>query len=188
MLSNRRFILIDTETTGFDYKKHQLLEIGILILENLEVIDTIDIKIKHKEYLVTPQALEHNKIDIKEHNKIGITEEKACELILERLNEHKIDDKGFIVIGQNVDFDINFLQSMFYRNNKAEEFRQVVSYRKLDLMQLGLIKTLEGKINLESQALDHMMEKLNIEMVENRHRATVDCYLELEVLKKLLSL
>lgn len=28
-LKNRRFILIDAEATGFDCKKHQMLEMGI---------------------------------------------------------------------------------------------------------------------------------------------------------------
>ncbi|MEG0908751.1 MAG: 3'-5' exonuclease [Bacilli bacterium] len=188
LLNERQFILLDTETTGFNYKKHQILEIGILVIEEMKVKDIIDIKVKHKDYNITIDALEHNKIDLKEHDKIGITEEDACKEIHKKLKEHMNSDKGYIIIGQNVDFDISFMQEMFNRNNMYKEFREVISYRKLDLMQLGLIKTLEGKIDLESQSLDHMMEKLDVTMVENRHRAIIDCGLEFEVLKKLLKL
>ena len=38
-LKNRNFILIDTETTGFDEKKNQILEVGILVIKDLKVID-----------------------------------------------------------------------------------------------------------------------------------------------------
>ena len=63
-----------------------------------------------------------------------------------------------------------------------------MSYRKLDIMQVALVKSLEGKIELESQSLDSLLEALNIDMPEDRHRAIVDCYLEFEVLNRLLSL
>ena len=37
-LRDRNFILIDIETTGFDEKKHQILEIGILVIKDLKLI------------------------------------------------------------------------------------------------------------------------------------------------------
>ena len=46
-LRDRNFILIDIETTGFDEKKHQILEIGILVIKDLKVIDQFEVKIKH---------------------------------------------------------------------------------------------------------------------------------------------
>lgn len=41
---DRRFLLLDLETTGFDEKKHQILEVGMLILENGKIIDSLEIK------------------------------------------------------------------------------------------------------------------------------------------------
>ena len=48
-LRDRNFILVDTETTGFDEKKHQILEVGILVIKDLKVVGEFEVKIKHNE-------------------------------------------------------------------------------------------------------------------------------------------
>lgn len=188
-LRNRNFILIDSETTGFDEKKHQLLEVGILVIKDLKVIEEFEIKLKHKEYTITTKAMEANKINILEHEKQALFENEAAEKILEFLSKHKAEnEEGYIVIGQNVQFDIKFLETMFLRVSKIKDYRKLVSYRNLDIMQLAIIKNLEGKISLEKQDLDSILKELNIEIPKNRHRALTDCYLEYEALIKLLNL
>lgn len=168
-LRNRNFVLIDVETTGFDEKKHQILEVGMLVIKNMEIVDKLEVKVKH--------------------NKQAIEEKEAAELILKFLNDNKSEEEeGYIVIGQNIGFDIKFLEAMFLRCYLIKEYRKVISYRNLDLMQLALIKNLEGKINLEKQDLDHILNKLNIDIPENRHRALMDCKLEYEAMIKLLNL
>lgn len=188
-LRNRNFILVDTETTGFDEKKHQILEVGILVIKDLKVVNEFEVKIKHREYTVTAKAMEANKINILEHEKEALFEKEAAEKILEFLNKHKGEnDEGYIVIGQNVEFDIKFLEEMFLRTYKIKEYRKVVSYRSLDIMQLAMIKNIEGKISLEKQDLDSILKELNIEIQENRHRALADCYLEFEAMIALLDI
>ena len=123
-LRNRNFILIDTETTGFDEKKHQILEVGILVIKDLKVIDQFEVKIKHREYTITAKAMEVNNIN----------------------------------------------------------------YRNLDIMQLAMIKNMEGKISLEKQDLDSILKELNIEVPKKRHRALIDCYLEFKAMCKLLNM
>lgn len=191
-LKDRTYVLIDTETTGFNKEKHQLLEVGMLVIKDLKVIDELEIKIKHKEYTITPGAIAANKIDIVSHDSEGIELKKACDEIISFLKQYVdvIDGKsqGLIAIGQNIDFDLGFLEQLFLSAYKIKDYRDCISYRKLDIMQLALIKNLEGKINLEKQDLDTLLNTLGIEIPENRHRAITDCYLELEVLKKLLNL
>lgn len=191
-LKDRTFILIDTETTGFNKDKHQLLEVAILVIRDLKVIDKLEVKIKHKEYTVTIGAMSSNKIDLFEHDKEGVDYKVACDRIIEFLRQYVevIDGKssGLITIGQNIDFDLGFLEQIFLSAYKIKEYRECISFRKLDIMQLALIKNLEGKIELEKQDLDTLLNSLDIEIPINRHRALVDCYLELEVLNRLLSL
>ena len=188
-LRDRNFILIDTETTGFDEKKHQILEVGILVIKDLKLIAHFEVKIKHREYTITAKAIEANKINIVEHEKEALFEKEAAEKILEFLNKHKGEnDEGYIVIGQNVAFDVKFLEEMFLRTYKIKEYRQVISYRNLDIMQLAMIKNIEGKISLEKQDLDSILKELNIEVPEKRHRALVDCYLEFKAMCKLLKM
>ena len=76
---------------------------------------------------------------------------------------------------------------MFLRTYKIKEYRQVISYRNLDIMQLAMIKNMERKISLEKQDLDSILKELNIEVPE-RHRALVDCYLEFKAMCKLLKM
>lgn len=186
-LRDRRFILLDLETTGFDEKKHQILEAGMLILENRKVIDSLEIKIKHKEYLVTPGAMKANKIDLLKHDEEAVDTKNAVTNILEFLRKNKSEDK-FIVIGQNINFDIKFIEEMFLKEWKIKEFRELVSYRVLDIMQLAMIRNLEGKINLEKQDLDTILNALEIAIPETRHSAMTDCKLEFEVFKKLMAM
>lgn len=183
----RRFMLVDTETTGFDEKKHQILQIGMLIIDNGEVIDTLEIKIKHKEYLVSPGAMKANKINLVEHDESAIDTKRAAEYILEFLRKNKAEER-YITVGQNVNFDIRFLEEMFLKEWKIKEFRELVGYRILDIMQLAMIRNLEGKISLEKQDLDTLLNALEITIQKGRHSAMVDCELELKVLNKLLAL
>ena len=187
-LRDRNFILIDIETTGFDEKKHQILEVGILVIKDLKLIAHFEVKIKHREYTITAKAIEANKINIVEHEKEALFEKEAAERMLEFLNKHKGEDEGYIVIGQNVAFDIKFLEEMFLRTYKIKEYRQVISYRNLDIMQLAMIKNMERKISLEKQDLDSILKELNIEVPKKRHRALIDCYLEFKAMCKLLKM
>lgn len=188
-LRNRNFVLIDTETTGYDEKKHQILEIGMLVIKNMEVVAELEVKVKHREYVLTAGAMKANSIDIVDHEKEALEEKAAAELILKFLNDNKAEEEeGYIVIGQNIGFDIKFLEAMFLRCYLIKDYRKVISYRNLDLMQLALIKNIQGKIDLEKQDLEHILNKLNIEIPSNRHRALKDCELTYQAMIKLLNL
>ena len=81
---------------------------------------------------------------------------------------------------------IKFIEKLFLSTGRIKDFRNFVGYRKLDLMQLFLIRNIEGKIKAEKQDLDYILNTLNIEIPTDRHSALKDCFLEYEVLKKLL--
>lgn len=188
-LKDRYYVLIDTETTGFDKEKNQLLEVGMLIIKDMQIVESFEVKIKHKEYTLTTGAMKANKIDLIEHEEEAYDEKSAAELILYTLNKYiDEDDKGMIVIGQNIQFDLGFLEKMFLRLGKIKEYRKHISHRQLDIMQLAILKSIEGKIELEQTNLDTILNKLEIEVPEDRHRALTDCYLEYSAMIRLLAL
>ncbi|MGL5718001.1 MAG: 3'-5' exonuclease [Paraclostridium sp.] len=187
-LKDRYYVLIDTETTGFNKNKHQLLEVGLVVLKNKQVVEWFEVKIKHIDYTINTEAMKANKIDLLAHEEEAYDEKGAAELILYILSKYIEDEKGLIVVGQNIDFDIGFLESMFIRVGKIKEYRKCISYRKLDIMQIALTKCLEGKIELERLDLDSLLNKFEIDILDNRHRALTDCYLELAVMNRLLDL
>ncbi|MEG0296827.1 MAG: 3'-5' exonuclease [Clostridium sp.] len=187
-LKDRLMILVDTETTGFSKDKHQLLEVGILVMQNREIKAEFEVQIKHKDYTVTTSAMSANKIDLIKHEETALTLNDAAEEILKFLKEHNNTGNGYIFVGQNVQFDIGFLEKMFLECRRIKEYRDLVSYRNFDLMHLALTKNLEGKIELEKLNLDTILTTLGIEIPENRHRALQDCYLEFEAINRLLDL
>ena len=186
-LKKRKMVLIDVETTGLDPERHQLLSVGMLVIENLKIIDKLEINIKHKDYYISPKALKTNKINILEHEEHAIESKQAVEEIIQFLEKNKSDDK-FIVLGQNVIFDRNFLEKFFIKEWKIKEYRSLIDYKSLDLMQLSLIRNIEGKIVLEKQDLDTILKTLDICIPETRHSALVDCELEFEVFKRLINM
>lgn len=183
-------ILVDVETTGLDSEKNQLLEVGMLVIYQMEVVAKLELKIRHNAYFVTPGAIRANNIDIIKHDEDGITTKEAAEEILKFVEDVKGDSsEKIILIGQNVDFDIRFIEKLMLQEYKIKDFRKFVGYKKLDIMQVALIKSIEGKVKLENQHLDHLLKELDIDIKENvRHSAIGDCYLEWEVLNKLLGL
>lgn len=189
-LRDRRMILLDVETTGFDCEKNQLLEVGMLVIYQMEVVAKLELKIRHNAYFVTPSAIKANDIDIIKHDEEGITTKEAAEEILKFVEEVKGDSsERILLIGQNIDFDIKFIENLMMKEYKIKEFRKFVGYRKLDIMQVALLKNIEGKVRVEKQDLDHLLKQLDIDIKDNvRHSAIGDCYLEWEVLNKLLGL
>ena len=68
-----KYIAFDTETSGLDPLKCNLLTVSFIILDNeLNKLDTLNISLKHQNYFVNPDALEVNKIDILKHHNHSI--------------------------------------------------------------------------------------------------------------------
>ena len=63
----------------------------------------------------------------------AIDTKNAAINILDFLRKNKSEDK-FIVVGQNINFDIKFIEEMFLKEWKIKDFRGLVSYRVLDIM------------------------------------------------------
>lgn len=187
-LRERDIVLIDIETTGFDKEKHQVLEVGMLVIRNGAIAAEFEVAIKHKEYLLTTGAMSANKINLIEHEEIALGTKEAVEKMLAFLKENKIQKDGFVVLGQNVQFDIGFIEMLMLKEWKIKEFRELVSYRTIDVIQLAIMRNMENKISLEKLNLDYLLETLRLEIPEDRHRALTDCYLEFDVYKRLLEL
>ena len=191
------YALIDTETTGLDPQKNQLLEVGIIVFnEDLKSCDFEVIPIKHKECVVSAKAMEVNGIDLIEHEKTAYDENQACDMILNFLSNVEYDQK-YIFAGQNCPFDRAFIEEMFKRNGKIKEWNSLVDYHSLDLMGLAIGESLKGNLQFDDYKLDTISSALNVPkpadfkylnsddvvIHTNRHRALYDCLLELNCIQ-----
>lgn len=127
------YSILDLETTGLDPKFDEIIEIGIIKVRNNEIIDTY-------QTLVQPNTTyidnDDNEIYVDDfiEELTGITNEmlenspKIEEVIENAINFISED----IIIGHNVNFDINFLYDAIKKYNGAD-----LSNDFLDLMKMA---------------------------------------------------
>lgn len=173
---NQKIIVFDTETGGLDPLKHSLLQVGIMVCENGEVLDKKRINIVHETYHVTPFAMKVNKLDLANH--AGVTPAEAVEEIVAFVRAHF--KKPAQVLGHNVPFDVGFMKKLF--QDTGVDYESVFSYRLLDTSSFARVLEFSGAIE-RGGSLGQLAETFNIEFDKTAlHDALVDC----EVTYKLL--
>lgn len=169
----RLLIILDIETTGLDPDKHEIIEIGCLVVDpqTLEVIAEYSSKVqpKHLE-TADPQALEINKFSLEAW--------KEAKPLGEVMREFNMFAPGGVPAGFNVSFDRGFIE----KAAREEEVELTIDYHWVDVMSLvyeGLFsdKRFEG---LEKLGLTHVCEVLGISHRE-AHTAMGDARATLEV-------
>jgi len=183
-MKKNNLAFIDTETTGTDPEKHEIIEIACLVASQsvdesgkpkFEVIEEFDFKIKptHIE-TAEPEALLVN-----HYNKMDWLFAIDMSQALKSLSQ-KTD--GAIMVAQNVAFDYQFLNKAFSTTGVENK----MSFHKLDLISIAFAKLYNDervtKYNL--WALAEHFGLLN----EKAHSAMADVRLTFEIYKKLLSL
>ncbi len=160
------YVIVDTETTGFDPNRDRLLEISAIKIRSGEIVDTFS-------SLVKPD------IEIPDHiSKLTGIDDTLV------MDAPEIDTvipivAGFIgedlIVGHNVAFDLNFLTTWSYHitgkwlmNDYVDTMCVARSYH----------------LPVEHYKLQYLKEYFGIEQ-EEAHRALADCYTTFELIKKL---
>ena len=175
--SQSKFIVLDTETTGFDYENDRILCIGAVILEK----GHIAVKKSFEVYLIQ----EHYNSDstpihgiLKEEKKAKVTEIEALKNFLSYIGNAPI-------IAHHTMFDVNMINKALDRNGllplKNKLLDTVVLYKK-SLLRSPLIE------RKDHYSLDELADKFNISK-KDRHTALGDAYITallfLKIFKKL---
>lgn len=173
---------IDTETTGLEVERHEIIDIGCVLVKqvlrenggsSLEIIDELEYKIKPKHIeTADPAALLIN--GYKEADWIfAIDLKKALEILSEKT-------KDAIMVGHNVAFDYAFLEKAFEDNGVENKMH----YHKLDTISIAYARLYDKK-DIEKFSLRSLCEYLGIEN-KNAHTALSDARATFELYKKLL--
>ena len=171
--------VLDTETTGLDYKQHEIIQFAAVrfsLKENCDVVilDKIDIKIKPKDILLaSPQALKVN----------GFTEAAWQDTL--PIENHLPCLESFLtncnfLLGQNLVFDLRFIAKAFASNNKT--IPKFPHYADTKHMATNLVK--KGK--LKSAGMDRLVEHYGIKFQGRAHTALADCHRTLSVWMQLI--
>ena len=163
------YTVFDIETTGLDPKYDEIIEIGALKIRNNKIIDQFS-------FLIKPTS----PIDEFIAELTGITNEMVSDApnikeILPKFLEFIGDD---ILIGHNINFDINFVYDNLINNN----YKKGLSNDFIDTLRLGrgILK------ELKHHRLKDLAEYYEID-TDGSHRSLKDCEITNEVFKELKS-
>ena len=157
------YTVIDIETTSLDSVSGEILEISAVKVRDKKVVDTFSKLIKVNE-----------KIGSFTTHLTGITNEMVLnegEDLIDVLTSFSNFLAGDIIIGHNVNFDINFLY-----DSMEENLGEVLTNDYIDTLRLSR-KLLP---NLSHHRLDDLIEYFNLN-TRDLHRALNDCILTNEV-------
>ncbi|MBR3898503.1 MAG: 3'-5' exonuclease [Bacilli bacterium] len=152
------YTVVDIETTGLDWNFNKILEISALKVRDRKVVSEFS-------KIINP----HEKIPYFIKNLTGINDEMASNS--EELIDVLMDFKEFlgndIIVGHNVNFDINFLYDNFIK-----ELNEPLTNDFVDTLKIArrLLK------ELNHHRLDDITDYFNIE-ARDKHRALNDCVL-----------
>ena len=128
-----KMLVFDTETGGLNNSTDALMSVTMKVVGEPENIKTWFIK-EQRNLNYNDKALEVNGITLEYLEENGITE-AAC--IGEIVSFIKVNYKDKpIPLGQNIGFDIDFINQLFTRNN-MHSFVSMLHYKKRDTQQVS---------------------------------------------------
>jgi DNA polymerase-3 subunit epsilon len=176
-VESARFVVLDTETTGFDYDKDRILCIGALVLQNgtINVEDSFEHYIDQEHFDKSSVAI-HGIIrrDVLNHK----SEIEVLQLFLDYLGDS-------IIIAHHTRFDVTMINTALERNGldklKNKTLDTAVLYKRT-LIKSNLLQY------KDHYTLDDLADKFDISK-KDRHTAMGDAYITaiafLKILKKL---
>jgi len=151
----KKYFLFDCETGGKNPKTSLLTLYGMILDSNLNVTDSIDLRIKPNNgiYHVTARAMEINKIDLVRHNTEAVPVNEAAKLFVNFACKHSIGIDKMVPAGHNLSLDIRFCKRYLLKapNAEGDDWNKFFGYRNLDTATLAHGLILAGKLpsNLE---------------------------------------
>jgi ribonuclease T len=174
----QNFCIIDLETGGLDSNKDAVLEVAMVIcndsFKDLAVYESYVLPFQN--LFVNEKALKVTNLKMEIINKEGVEEKKVVEAIIDKLKSVNESGTGKglpIIVGHNIQFDINFLVKMFARYNY--DFNNFVSGVRIDT--LGLAKIMWGSMlgykEAKSYKLGDCCQREGVSVADS-HRALND--------------
>lgn len=173
---------VDIETTGFDKEKHEIIELGLVLVKQLgeegkdfEIIEEIEYKIK-PEHIETadPQALKVNGYDAGQ----WIFASDLAEV----MKAFAEKTKDSIFTAHNLTFDYSFIERAFEKTGVENK----MFYPKIDTISFAYAK-LHKNLKVEKFRLQKLCEYFGIENPK-AHTALADARTTFEVYKKLVNI
>lgn len=184
-----KLVVLDTETTGLNPNKHQLVQLaGFIVIDN-QIKDTFNFKVSLQEGKeIEDEALKVNKLT----REIINSYESPAEVLprikgffYRYVNRNDKYDHLYMV-GYNVKFDEAFIKQFFIDLNAINSYNNIFDRRVIDVMSLCMAYCNLKGINKKSYNQRVMAKLFKVELDESlAHEALYDCYLCYNLLMKL---
>ena len=181
-MKNHLFAFIDTETTGFNPDKHELIEIAGIVVEmenprdlsTYHVIEEFEYKI-HPERIhdADPAALRVNHYDPSRWTH-ALTLEAAMKLVGEKTT-------GAVMVSHNISFDAGFVDKAFRLSGMANPMH----YHRIDTVSMAHA-LLQGNQDVDHLSLRSLCHYFGI-VQDTQHEALADTRALFELYKKLMT-
>jgi DNA polymerase-3 subunit epsilon len=181
-MKKHNLAFVDIETTGFDTDKHEIIELGAVVVKPIsddatsyEIVEELDIKIKPERIEdADPGALRVNGYDegawIFAHSL-----EEAMKTFADKT-------ENCIFVAHNLAFDYSFIDKAFQKTGVENK----LFYAKMDTISIAFAK-LHKKKDVEKFRLAKLCEYFGIEN-NKAHTALSDARATFEVFQELMKL
>jgi len=150
-LDEKKILFLDLETTGLEPEKYSVWQLAGIITIDDKIVEKFDIKVSPKKRSISKEAKELLKIDNPSEffSKFQSYQEgfnqldKIFSKYIDRYDKHS----KFIIIGQNVDFDVKHLIE-FFKENENKYFGSWFSGYRIDIIQKAVDLILRGKMDI----------------------------------------
>ena len=159
-----KYIVIDTETTGLDPKRHELLSLGAIVMIDGVITEQIEIKIKPKNIdSANTEALQIN--GYTEYRWKNAIEGEHAVTIIKHLFLCHLDA---LLVGHNVNFDIKFLKAF------ADEYYEEITFPSRYIDTRDVCRANLAPYGCSSMSLDNICLFLGWKR-RKAHTALSDC-------------
>ena len=169
-----RFVILDTETTGFDYENDRILSLGAISLLNNNMVlrESLELYIK-QDYYDSESAKIHG--ILKNSNTEQVSETEAIKQLLAYL-------KNAVIIAHHATFDITMINRAMERQGLPRLKNEILDTSRLYRNTLITSNIFKKK---EHYSLDELAEKFDI-CKKDRHTAMGDAYITAIIFLKIL--
>lgn len=180
---HRDILIIDIEATGVDLQRHELIELGAVLLDKKTLKEK-----KSFESFVKPQHWGKRDPEAMAVNNITWQELKAAPTITTVLRKFKKTFGTNVMVGN---YGTILDTAMLRKSFREAHIIYPYDYHVFDIWPLCFLymakrKKLTNKQKFSGFSLEDIATDLRIKVPENRHSALADCRLEAEVLRKLV--
>lgn len=174
--SDLKLAFVDTETTGLDEIKHEIIEIACLIYDPVK-----DKVIKEWDRKIQPSRIETADQKALKINGYLNNIDKYTGGLKSALIKFNSLVKDCAIVGQNIDFDIRFIKSSMSEFNIEPNWNR---HRKLDL--LSMVWPVIRNTDIQGLSLVHLCKHFGVSNA-GAHSALIDCRRAYEVYKCLMN-